>query len=380
MRERIGLTERLYFHDSYLWQFDASVVWRSDDGLSIVLDRTAFYPTSGGQPHDIGSIQDCSVLDVVDDNGTIAHSLSKPLPLEHSTVNCQIDASRRLDYMRQHSGQHLLSAVMEEEFGLKTVSFHMGATYATVDVEPQPASLSLLEQIEKRANDRLLENRPIQIAFEDAVSVQGLRKPPDREGIVRVVSIEGLDRSACGGTHVGRTGEIGLIALGKTEKVRKALRIEFYCGPRAFSFLRGKIAEADAQAGQAKSKLAEADKQRRKLAEELTAIHGKTRYSNTLPDSTGHFLWEESFPAFAEDLQSEMNSFLEGHASIALLTSVGDGRILFGAHPGLQMDCGKLLKGALTQLGGKGGGSPKSAQGTLGDPANLSMLKSMLIP
>lgn len=373
------MTERLYYHDSYLWDFEASIVWRSEDGLRVQLDRTAFYPTSGGQPHDTGAMNGCRVVEVADEEDRILHTLAEPLDGSLQLVNCRIDAERRLDHMRQHTGQHLLSAVMDEEFGLKTVSFHMGGDYATVDVEPQPGSATILEQIEKRVNARLLENRVISIGFEDAASAAGLRKSPDREGIIRIVTIEGLDRSACGGTHVLRTGEVGLVVLGKTEKIRKAFRIEFYCGPRAISFLRGRIAAADSQLAQTKSKLADADKQKRKLADELAKVAGQRKYAEMAADTSGRVVWEESFEVFDEDLLPTMNAFLEGAGSVALLTSSSDGRILFGANPGLGLDCGKRFKDAMNTLGGRGGGSPKSAQGSIPDMSKLSLLRDLLI-
>ena len=224
-----GLTERLYYHDSYLWNFDATVTARSEDGLRIELDRTSFYPSSGGQPFDTGTVAGIEIVDVLEEDDHIIHVLGTPLGPEWPQVAGSIDSVRRLDHMRQHTGQHALSAVLEEEFGFKTVSFHMGADYSTIDIEPLTVSPAKLVDIERRANERILENASVSVSFEHSGTVVGLRKAPDREGLLRVVTIAGLDRSACGGTHVARTGEVGMILLGKTEKVRQSLRLSYCC-------------------------------------------------------------------------------------------------------------------------------------------------------
>ena len=145
----------------------------------------------------------------------------------------EIDWTRRFDHMQQHSGQHLLSAVFEELFGLHTVSFHLGAESATIDLEGGPVEPRTVLEAERRANQLVSENRAMDVRFEDASAAQGLRKPSEREGMLRIVSIDGLDRSACGGTHVRTTGEIGPILLRRTEKIRQSVRVEFVCGGRA---------------------------------------------------------------------------------------------------------------------------------------------------
>jgi len=333
--------------------------------MIIELNQTAFYPSSGGQPHDLGTLAGIPVLDVIDEDGRILHVLSAPLAANLTQVDCTIDFNRRLDHMRQHTGQHLLSAVMEETFSLKTVSFHLGNDYATVDVEPQAADPELLFAIEEAANSKTLENLRTVVTFEDAATVQGLRKAPDRAGLLRIVSIEGLDRSACGGTHVKQTGEIGPILLGKTEKIRKALRIEFFCGPRAISEMRRRFTESQAQAQTLKEKMAESDKVRRNLAAELAEMRGQQRFAATQPDSIGRYLWIEELEELNEDARISANSFLLNPGTMAVLTSRSGLAVFFGASPTLGLDCGKILKSALSQMGGKGGGSPKSAQGSV---------------
>ncbi len=225
------MTERLYYHDAYLTRFDAAVVGRDDDGRRIYLDRTAFYPTSGGQPFDTGRLGGVSVVDVVDEGDRIAHLLAGPVAGER--VAGEVDWPRRFDHMQQHTGQHLLSAVIADRFGAATVSVHFGRESSTLDLEAASFTHDQAVEAEALANVAVTENRPVRVSFEAAATAAGLRKAPDREGTLRIVTIEGLDRSACGGTHVRATGEIGLVAIRKVERVKQLVRLEFYCGTRA---------------------------------------------------------------------------------------------------------------------------------------------------
>src|SRR6202167_5191519 len=167
------MTERLYYEDSYLRQFTAQAVECAGDGSPVYLDRTAFYPTSGGQPFDLGSIAGIAVRDVVDEGDRVAHLLAAPLAA--GPVECSIDWNRRFDHMQQHTGQHLLSAVFEDLFHLRTVSFHLGADSATIDLEGGAVDARVATAVEARANEIVWENRPVGVAYEDAASVQGLR-------------------------------------------------------------------------------------------------------------------------------------------------------------------------------------------------------------
>src|SRR5438270_79678 len=183
----IQMTERLYYTDSYLREFHARVIERTPGADTVYLDRSAFYPTSGGQPFDLGSIGGIPVLDVVDEGERIAHRLAAPLPTG-GEVAAAIDWTRRFDHMQQHSGQHLLSAVFEELFTLHTVSFHLGAESSTIDLEGGPVDARIVLEAERRANQLVSENRTMDVRFEDAKQAQGLRKPSGREGTLRIIS------------------------------------------------------------------------------------------------------------------------------------------------------------------------------------------------
>lgn len=371
------MTERLYYFDSYRTEFESPVEAIHPGGLVVELARTAFYPTSGGQPHDLGTIQGIPVTNVEETPaGGILHHLTAPLPAS-AAVSGSIDWPRRLDHMRQHTGQHLLSAVMAEQFGLRTVSFHLGADYATVDVEPQSVSAQTLAAIEVAANARLLENMPVHITFEDAAVAQGLRKPADRTGLIRIISIDGLDRSACGGTHVRRTGEIGLIVLGRTEKIRQSLRIEFYCGPRALMHLHQRAQLAEATLATTREKLVEADKQRRRSLLELAEFQGRAQYqsmADTLPA-----LWRCDVTEIGDAERARAQAFLAGTEAIAILFVPATGALLFGAHASTGIDCGARFKAMLTQFPGKGGGNARLAQGAITNPEQISAAVDFLL-
>jgi alanyl-tRNA synthetase len=251
------MTDRLYYLDAYLRDFDARVtrLGRRDGHTRVTLDRTAFYPTSGGQPFDSGTLSGFRVLEVNDeDDGSISHVVEAPANLQEPAltidqpVHGTIDWVRRFDHMQQHTGQHVLSAAFDRLAGVRTVSFHLGAASATIDLARE-VSPREIEAAEGEANRIVWEDRPVSIRFvstEEAASLP-LRKTPARSGTLRLVDVEAFDLSACGGTHVSRTGAIGLIGVASSERFKGGQRIEFLCGGRAlgrFRSLRDTVASA----------------------------------------------------------------------------------------------------------------------------------------
>lgn len=229
------MTQRIYYDDSYLREFEALVV-KSDEtprGFELILNRTAFYPTSGGQPHDLGDIENCPLVEVLERDEEIVHRLS--VNVAASSLHCQVDWPRRFDHMQQHTGQHVLSQAFVRSAGLNTVGFHMGSDYATVDLDTEGVSAQQLRQAEKLANEVVFENRPIRVRIvpPEQVPELGLRKESQRLGPLRVVEVQEFDVSACGGTHVRTTGEIGSVVIRKVERVNRRARVEFVCGKRA---------------------------------------------------------------------------------------------------------------------------------------------------
>lgn len=231
------MTERLYYTDSTLIKFQGRVVAiaRSGDRPTVVLDRTAFYPTSGGQPFDTGFLDDARVVEVVDQDDAIAHVLDGPAPPVGAEVTGRIDPERRFDHTQQHTGQHVLSQAFEQTSSLKTVSFHLGAEACTIDLDSSRVPPEAVAAAEELANRVVLEDRPVQIHFAAADDLErfGLRKPTKRAGTVRIVEVADFDHSACGGTHVARTGQIGPIKVRRWERRGETTRVEFLCGWRA---------------------------------------------------------------------------------------------------------------------------------------------------
>ncbi len=242
------MTDRLYYQDPYLKEFDA-VVQRTenrDDRIVVTLDRSAFYPSSGGQPFDTGSLGPYAVIDVVDDDdGSVAHVLdaqslspgASAAALEPgAALRGSIDWPRRFDHMQQHTGQHVLSAAFDQLFGIRTVSFHMGAVASTIDLARE-ATAAEIAAAETEANRIVWEDRPVSIRYASAEEAarMPLRKESVRSGTLRLVDVEGFDLSACGGTHVSRTGGIGVIAVGSWERFKGGQRLEFLCGGRALT-------------------------------------------------------------------------------------------------------------------------------------------------
>ena len=385
------MTERLYYSDSYLGDFTATVT--QVDGLRVYLDRTAFYPTSGGQPFDIGTLGGARVVDVIDEDSRIAHVLSAPPTFTSgAAIEGKVDWTRRFDHMQQHTGQHLLSAVFEELFGYKTVSVHFGEVTSTLDLDTDMLSRDRVGRAERRANEIVLENRSVYVALENATSATGLRKLSDRVGEIRVVTIENADRSACGGTHVRATGEIGPVAIRRIEKSKKFMRVEFLCGWRALTRAHADFEALTAMAtalttsadelpalviAQATA-LREAEGDRRKLGDEMARFRLRDLHAVTEPDNVG--VRRLSARAISMD---ELRSLAQAAAALPLTLFVGTvarpPAIAFAASEDTGINAGAVLKAALGVHNGRGGGSPRVAQGTVENANALELVERTLL-
>lgn len=369
------MTLRLYYTDSYLRDFEAAVVERTDEGRRVYLDRTAFYPTSGGQPFDTGQLGGIEVLDVVNEGDRVAHVLQAPLTGDKAVGS--ITWTRRFDHMQQHTGQHLLSAVLAELMGHATVGVHFGRESSTLDLNAGGLAPDQVAKVEARANEIVAENRSVQVSFEDAASA-GLRKSTDRAGALRIVTIHGLDRSACGGTHVRATGEIGPILIRKVERVRKGVRLEFLCGSRAIRRARadhellGRMATEfsaaadelpglmDAQRGELK----EANAVRRDLQARVDSYRARELYAAAVPDATGTrrvILRDQA--SCVDDIRGVAQAFTSMPKAVFVGTIPSPPAVVLAASPDSGIDAASLLKSLLTSVGGRGGGSATMAQG-----------------
>jgi alanyl-tRNA synthetase len=378
------MTERIYYTDAYAAAFEASVAERGDGGRRVYLDRTAFYPTSGGQPHDLGQLGGVAVVDVVDEGERIAHLLAEPLG-PAGRVGGRIDWARRLDHMQQHTGQHLLSAVLAELFGFATVSVHFGPETCTIDLDTPAIESAQAVAAEARANALVWEARPVTVTFEDAASAAGLRKSPDRGGVIRVVTIHDVDRSACGGTHVRTTAEIGPVLLRRLERVRKAVRLEFVCGGRALHRARTDqllLARLAAQCSAApddlpailesqRAELKAGAALRREADEALAGYRARELYDATAPDGNGRRFAVLRDAAALEPMRALGQAFAALPRAVLVATVAAPPAVLVAASADSGLDAGASLKAALADVGGRGGGSARVAQGTVADAGTL---------
>jgi alanyl-tRNA synthetase len=408
--------ERLYYADSALTHFTATVTdirERSRNGASsvwqVALDRTAFYPTSGGQPHDTGTLAatapsgarlEAPIFEVEEDEqGEVWHLTPKPL-LAGTQVEGLIDRERRLDHMQQHSGQHLLSALFYRELNALTVSFHLGEMISTIDLNTPSIEPAQLAHIERLANEIVADGRPVALRTvsadeaEKLLEAGTLRKLPPRAGHIRLVVIPGvgapeLDVNACGGTHVSSTSQIGALLIRGTERVRQSTRVSFLCGNRAIAAARAddtlltqfsrelSATRADLPSALArlKSEARATAKERQSLREELADYHA-ARLLVEDPPVNDRRLVRRVFPDRDADYIKLLGSRLIAAAAhtVALLASTqppaqqSEAAVVLACSPELGHNAGEILRGTLSNFSGRGGGSATLAQGLV--PAN----------
>jgi len=388
------MTERLYYRDSFLREFEAQVVsaeavagkWR------VQLDRTAFYPTSGGQPNDLGRLGSAVVLGVFEGDGhTVVHVTGAPVP--EGPVHGAIDWERRFDHMQQHTGQHLLSAAFVELFQWPTVSFHLGREISTIDLAAPGINVQQLEQAERRSNQIIFQDRPVGIRFGTAqeLASAGIRKEVQREGILRAIEIEGFDRQPCGGTHVARTGQIGLALLRKCEKVKQNWRVEFVCGERAARAARNDLAtlgeaarhlscglaEVPAMVGRALEERQAGHRERQRLLERLAEVEAQALLATAAEAGEGgkaHILVRLFEDAGADYLRLLATKLAAVPGVQAILGTHAGGHVVFAQSAGLSADMNALLRDCLGVAGGKGGGTKDIAQGSVADGGTVEAL------
>jgi alanyl-tRNA synthetase len=397
------MTERLYYTDTTCTRFSARVTERltREGHPAIVLDRTAFYPTSGGQPADRGTLDGIAVLDVVvrEEDGAIVHILSEELPSfpkpEGSEVEGVLDWPRRFDHMQQHTGQHILSAAFEQVLDADTVGFHLGAEVSTVDINIARLDPETVMPVEELANRIIWEDRPVSVRFvgPDELAALPLRRPPTVEGPVRIVEIaspstgsgHSFDVNPCGGTHVARTGEIGLVKIVRLDHRGNETRVEFLCGGRALRDYRAKNTTVNQLAAmltvghweleQAMERLqAEAKQLRqdlRRAHRRLLKLEANELAETAVVHEPYHVVWkvwerQNSLPEKSpRELQALAQELAQRPGMVALLVSIGERtHLCFARTEEADLDMAALLREACTQLGGKGGGRPHLAQGS----------------
>jgi alanyl-tRNA synthetase len=378
------MMERLYYTDAYCTCFSAhvaeQVVW--DGCPAVVLDRTAFYPASGGQPADQGTLGGVTVVDVqVREDNAVVHVLESPLPEVGKEVEGEIDWPRRFDHMQQHTGQHMLSAAFERLLDADTVGFHLGADVSTIDLNVPRLALEVVTSVEGLVNQVIWENRPVTTRFvnSDELASLSLRRPPVVDGPVRVVEVGDFDVNPCGGTHVARTGEIGLIRVARLDYRGDETRVEFLCGGRALSDYRAKSAVVNQLATRLTVGYWELDQAVERLQGEAKQLRTDLRRTRKgLLRVEAAELFEAAVPQGAYRVvqrvlegrdPGELRALaqeLVGRFEVAvLLSSVGERtHLCFACSERVDLDMAALLREACARLGGKGGGQPHLAQGS----------------
>lgn len=377
-------TERLYFTDSELLEFSATVldVKTSGRGDQIILDKTAFYPTGGGQPNDTGKLGDSLVVDVFEDEeGTIFHLVGQAESIRPGqSIQGRIDRRRRLDHLQQHSGQHILSQAFVQACNAETRSFHLGAQTSTIDIELTSPTDDHMRAAEEIANQIIFEDRPmrVHIVNEEEATRLPLRKESVVRGEIRVIEVEDFDWSPCGGTHARSAGQVGLIAIKSYERVKKMTRVEFVCGMRtladyrqvnntAFAIARMFSAERDGTPELVAKALQESKllKKRQRELLNLAMTAEAAEILKAAQDRGGFKLVQAVFDQRdVEELRVLASKITSAESAVALLGSRDEtARLVFARSSALSQNMGELLAEACQMLGGRGGGKPDLAQG-----------------
>jgi alanyl-tRNA synthetase len=390
------LTDRLYYDSPSLLEFDATVTAVEDRGERAIvsLDRSAFYPNSGGQNHDTGTIFAIAngarvrVIDVQEQEltGDVLHCVECPPGWLRAgvPVRGEIDATRRRDHMQQHTGQHVLSAAFERLYGYATVSFHMGEESCTIDLATEKISPKELEAAERLANEVMADDRPVEIRYAtpDEARTMGVRKIPEAaRDRLRLIHIRDFDLNACGGTHVQSTGQIGAILLRRTEKVKQGVRVEFVCGLRAVTIARRDYQTLSEAASLFSAQMWELPQQLRKtlegiksgqkaqhrLLEEVAELQAANllRAAEEHPARSGQKLVVEFFAERNLEFIKMLAQKLIRLDKVTVFVGCGGEQpsLVFAQTPGLTSDMGSLMKATMRKLGTRGGGNRDMAQG-----------------
>ncbi|MBO9309785.1 MAG: alanyl-tRNA editing protein [Chloroflexi bacterium] len=388
-------TERLYYDDAYTLHFEANVleVTVHAQRPALVLDRTYFYPEGGGQPSDRGTLNGVRVLDVQTrpSDRAVLHVLESPLTAQR--VTGAVDGERRRDLRAHHSGQHVLSQALERVAGARTLSVHMSETSMTIDVDRVNIAPETLEAVEALANQIVLENRPVRAWFPtpEELAALNLRKLPEIDGKVRVVDIGGFDITACGGTHVAHTGEIGIIKVIKAERRGETTRLEFKCGERALRDFQAKnevinrlTAALTVGYWELPEAVARLQEQNRALQSELRAARERLaayEAASLLASASSYGAYRlvaRAFARSADEVRLLAQALVAESGVVALLGAAGEkAQLIFARSADVPLDVLPLLKKALEQLGGRGGGRPNLAQGG-GASADLDQVQAAI--
>ncbi|KGP74580.1 serine-tRNA(Ala) deacylase AlaX [Pontibacillus yanchengensis] len=376
------MTTKLFYQNPYQTEFETQVARTGEQERRpyIVLEETAFYPTGGGQPHDTGSLNGVEVVDVEEVDGEVRHYLTQPL--EETSVHGVVDWNRRFDHMQQHNGQHILSAVMQDEYGMQTVSFHLGKDTVSIDLDAKNLSEAIMKEAEQKVNRIIQENRPIQTKWlsSEEANQYPLRKALSVEEAVRLVIIPEVDYNGCGGTHPHATGEVMALKLLGWTRQKKQVRLEFACGYRVLEQLGNKhkvlsgikntIKRPEAELAQEVDNLVQETKQKDKqiteLQEQLLEYEARDLMAYTQVDSgirvVQHVLIKRPIKSLQTLAKNMTNHYPD---ALVILVSDQEAQLQFVLARGedLTGDMNKIAKEVMPLIEGKGGGKPNFVQG-----------------
>ena len=377
----MAVTERLYYSDSHLIEFDARVVDVTDrvsGWTAVVLDRTAFYPTGGGQPSDTGTLNGARVVECIDDgdNGVL-HVVQGAAPSRDALVHGRVDWLRRLDHMQQHTGQHILSQAFVTLFNAPTKSFRVLEASCEIDVDLSNPTTEVIERAVELANNVIWEDREITIrnVTPDEASELPLRKQPARDGHLRLIQIDDFDMTPCGGTHAYRTGEVGMIAVRSWERAKGLTRIEFVAGMRALADYRkankssrevaALFSTGRDDAPQVAAQMVEEHKELNRRIRVLEELAAEVEAEKLLASATQGVVSQILNGRDAESLKKLAHALIAKPGVVALLASRDKdmARLVFARSADAPGDMSALMREACAMLDGRGGGKPELAQG-----------------
>ncbi|NCU16838.1 alanyl-tRNA editing protein [Pallidibacillus pasinlerensis] len=368
------MTEKLFYTDPkvFEWTTEITGVFEHDDLYYVTLKETAFYPEGGGQPADLGWIGNYEVIDCIKKDEEVFHVLNtKP---EEKVVDCKIDHYRRIDHTQHHSGQHLLSAICLDLFGINTLSFHLSNETATIDLDVSSLSDEQLNKIEKVVNDHIVANHKVNVFYinRDEAEKYDIRKIPEGIDRLRIVQIENIEYNACAGTHVNSTSEIGLLKLLKTEKMKGKIRLYFICGLRLLKDYTEKhqlIADLskllttgqDLLLNQVE-KLKEANKEKERNYTTLFNQYADLLANQIIKEQGKEKVYQIFQELTIKELGIVSQKLLENEAQLIVLGTKNENKLLITQSGNLSIDCGKIVKEEANKYNGKGGGNAKRAQ------------------
>ncbi|MEB1809870.1 MAG: DHHA1 domain-containing protein [Bacillaceae bacterium] len=378
------MVERLYYSDAYIQSFTTQLLKQEKDekgNVYAVLTETAFYPTGGGQPHDVGTLNDVPVINVEEIEGEVRHYIEKPLDGVDEVFGV-IHWQRRFDYMQQHLGQHILSACFEELFNISTVSFHLGTEFVTIDLDIDQLTEEQIIEVESLANQVILENRSVETKWVTELELKQypLRKVPTVQSDIRLVIIPELDYNGCGGTHPKTTGEVRAIQILNWERQKKKIRVQFVCGERVLTQFRVKhkvvsqltqlLSAPEQDIVSAVNRLLDHEKDLQKTLEEsqelllkfeVTELLDNTNLQNGLPILTSVFQGRtiQELQKLVRLLTSERNDI-----NVFLVAENEDKlQFVFGRGAASEVSMNRIIRQTLPIVNGKGGGNDALAQG-----------------